>query len=89
MIRIVVTVLGKDKIGIVAAVANALAKVGANIVDLTSSKLEDNFVMLVVCEISEAKSYAEVKRAVIAAGKKVGTKVVVQREEIFKAMHRV
>jgi ACT domain-containing protein len=89
MIRIVVTVLGKDRVGIVAAVANALAKVGANIVDLTSSKLEDNFVMLVVCEISEAKSYAEVKRAVTAAGKKVGTRVVVQREEIFKAMHRV
>jgi len=89
MSRIVVTVLGKDKIGIVASVSNALARVGANIVDLTSSKLEDNFVMLIVCDISKAKSFDGVKKAVTAAGKKVGVNVVVQREEIFKSMHRV
>jgi ACT domain-containing protein len=89
MSRIVVTTFGKDRVGIVAAVTNALAKVGANIEDLTSSKLEDKFVMLIVCDISKAKSFSEVKKAVVSAGERVGVNVVVQREEIFKAMHRV
>lgn len=89
MSRIVVTAVGKDKIGIVASVSNALARVGANIEDLTSSKLEDNFVMLIVCDLNKAKSFDEVKKAVTAAGRKVGVNVVVQREEIFKSMHRV
>jgi ACT domain-containing protein len=87
--RIVVTTFGKDRVGIVAAVTDALARMGANIEDLTSSKLEDKFVMLIVCDISKAKSFGEVKRAVTEAGKRVGVNVVVQREEIFKAMHRV
>lgn len=89
MSRIVVTTIGSDRVGIVAAVTTALAKMGANIEDLTSSKLEDKFVMLIVCDISKTKSFDEVKKAVVSAGKKVGVNVVVQREEIFKAMHRV
>jgi ACT domain-containing protein len=87
--RVVVTTFGKDRVGIVAAVTNALARVGANIEDLTSSKLEDKFVMLIVCDISKTKGFEHVKRAAVAAGKRVGVNVVVQREEIFKAMHRV
>lgn len=89
MSRIVVTTFGKDRIGIVASITNALATVGANIEDLTSSKLGENFVMLIVCDISRAKSFQSVKKAVTMAGKKVGANVVVQREEIFKGMHRI
>lgn len=89
MSRIVVTAFGKDRTGIVAAVSNALAKSGANIEDLTSSKLEDMFVMLIVCDITKAKSFNEIKKIVTKAGKEVGVNVVVQREEIFKAMHRI
>ncbi|HID60363.1 MAG TPA: ACT domain-containing protein [Hadesarchaea archaeon] len=88
MTRVVVTVVGEDRVGIVAAISNAIANVGANIEDLTSSRLDDKFVMLVVCDV-KGKSFDELKRAVTSAGKRVGMSVVVQREEIFKAMHRV
>ncbi len=87
--KVIITAVGKDRIGIVAAISNALAEVGANIEDLTSSRLRDEFVMLIVCETGKDKSFNELKRAVVAAGRKIGMKVVVQREEIFKAMHRI
>jgi ACT domain-containing protein len=89
MTRVVITVVGKDRVGIVAAISNAIASVGANIEDLTSSRLEDKFVMLIVCDVGEGRSFDELKKAVTSAGKKIGMNVVVQREEIFKAMHRV
>lgn len=86
--RVVITVVGKDRVGIVAAISKAIASVSANIEDLTSSRLEDKFVMLIVCDV-KGKSFDELKRAVTSAGKKIGMGVVVQREDIFKAMHRV
>ena len=89
MSRIVVTAFGKDRTGIVATISEALADTGANIEDMTSSKLGENFVILTVCDLSSAKSFGAVKKAVTLAGKKVGVNVVVQREEIFKGMHRV
>jgi len=89
MSRIVVTAFGKDRTGIVATISEALADAGANIEDMTSSKLGENFVILTVCDLSSAKSFGTVKKAVTLAGKKVGVNVVVQREEIFKGMHRV
>ena len=89
MTRVVVTVVGKDRIGIVASISNAIAGVGANIEDLTSSRLEDKFVMLIVCDIGGAKNFDKLKRAVETAGRKIRMNVVVQREEIFKAMHRI
>jgi ACT domain-containing protein len=89
MTRVVITVVGKDRVGIVASISNAIASAGANIEDLTSSRLEDKFVMLIVCELGKGRTFDELKRAVTSAGRKIGMSVVVQREEIFKAMHRV
>ncbi len=89
MSRIVVTAFGKDRTGIVATISNALAEAGANIEDMTSSKLGDNFVILTVCGLNNVNKFSAVKKAVTLAGKKVGVNVVVQREEIFKGMHRV
>jgi len=89
MTRVVITVVGKDRVGIVAAISNAIASAGANIEDLTSSRLEDKFVMLIVCDVGKSRSFDKLKKAVVSAGKKIEMNVVVQREEIFKAMHRV
>jgi ACT domain-containing protein len=88
MTRVVITAVGTDRIGIVAGISNAIARAGANIEDLTSSRLEDKFVMLIVCDLRKS-SFEELRRAVTAAGEKLGMSVVVQREEIFRAMHRV
>ncbi|MEM2875041.1 MAG: ACT domain-containing protein [Candidatus Hadarchaeales archaeon] len=88
MTRVVITAVGTDRIGIVAGISNAIASVGANIEDLTSSRLGDKFVMLIVCDLGKS-SFEGLKRAVTSAGEKLGMSVVVQREEIFRAMHRV
>ncbi|MEM2878849.1 MAG: ACT domain-containing protein [Candidatus Hadarchaeales archaeon] len=88
MTRVVITAVGTDRVGIVAGISNAIAKAGANIEDLTSSRLEDKFVMLIVCDLKKS-SFEGLKKAVTCAGEKLGMNVVVQREEIFKAMHRV
>jgi len=90
MKRIVITTFGKDKTGIVAGISNILSTLGANIEDLTSSKLEDMFVMLIVCDISKSKhKFDEIKKKVTDEGRKIGVNVVVQSEEIFKMMHRI
>ena len=90
MKRIVITTFGKDRTGIVSGISDALAKMGVNIEDLTSSKLEDMFVMLVVCDISKSKyKFDEIKKRITDAGKKIGVNAVVQSEEIFKMMHRI
>lgn len=81
--------VGNDRIGIVSAISNAIARAGANIEDLTSSRLEDKFVMLIVCDVKKGKSFESLKKIVTSAGNNIGMSVVVQREEIFKAMHRV
>ena len=90
MDRIVVTVLGKDKTGIVAAISSELAKHRANIVDLTSAKMQDMFVMLILADISGAKSsFATIQRAIEKRAKRIGVQAIVQHEALFKAMHRV
>lgn len=90
MDRIVVTVFGKDRTGIVAGISNELASMGINIEDLTSSRLEDLFVMLIICDMKNNKhNFDVVKKRLTEAGKKIGVNVVVQSEEIFKMMHRI
>ncbi len=88
--RIVITTFGKDKTGIVAGISSELSKMNVNIEDMSSSKLEDMFVMLIVCNINKSKlDINEIKERIEKAGKKIRVNTIVQSEEIFKMMHRV
>jgi ACT domain-containing protein len=90
MNKIVITVFGKDRTGIVAGISNAISSMGVNIEDLTSTRMEDLFVMLVVCDVSKSKvKFNDIKKKLTDTGKKIGVNVVVQSEEIFKMMHRI
>ena len=90
MNKIVITVFGKDRTGIVAGISNTIASMGVNIEDLTSTRMEDLFVMLVVCDVSKSKvKFNDIKKKLTDAGKKIGVNVVVQSEEVFKMMHRI
>ncbi len=88
--RVVVTVLGKDRTGIVAGVSAALAELGMNIEDLTSAKMRDMFVMLLLADITNAtKGIKDIQDELEQCGKRIGVQVIVQHEDIFNYMHRV
>ena len=88
--KCVVSVLGKDRSGIVAEVATALAECGANIDDISQTILQGYFTMIMVvdasaCSVDFATLVTELERQ----GEEMGLAIHAQREEIFNAMHRI
>jgi ACT domain-containing protein len=88
--RAVVTVMGRDRVGIVAGISGELAEANANILDLASTKMGDLFVMMILIDISDIKvSLAELKERLRRRGEGLGVQVMVQHEDVFRYMHRV
>ena len=88
--KAIITVLGKDTVGIMYNVSRILAEQGVNIEDVTQTILHDYFTMLMVVNIDETKSsFSELKAAMTEMGEEQGLSINVQKEEIFAAMHRV
>jgi len=88
--RAIVTVIGEDQVGIIAGVATILADSGANILDISQSIMQEFFVMIMMVDLAKAKvSFDEVKAALNAKGDAMGLKIDIQREDVFKLMHRV
>ena len=90
MKKAVVTVIGKDKVGIIAMASAECAKYGANIEDITQTVLNDYFAMIMLISIDQLKvefsSFAEIMNK---AGKEVGVDIRVMHEDIFNTMHRI
>lgn len=90
MERVVITVTGKDKTGIVAKIANALAENEVNILDIRQSLMDDLFTMIMLVDISKSgKEFIQLEEELDKTGKDIGVKVIVQHEDIFKYMHRI
>ncbi|MCD6363027.1 MAG: ACT domain-containing protein [Synergistetes bacterium] len=90
MSRAVITVIGVDKVGIVAGISGLLAEYNVNIEDISQTTMQGIFVMAMIVNISQLKSgFSEFKDALLKRGKELGVEIWLQREEIFKAMHRV
>lgn len=88
--RAVVTVVGKDKTGIIAKVSAFLAERGVNILDISQTILEDYFAMIMLVNVSESKvSLSALADECTALGEKIGMSIHVQHEEIFNAMHKI
>ena len=88
--RIVVTVLGADRSGIVAAVATKLAENNGNIVDISQTILEGIFTMTMLVDLDETKtSFDTLRNALVALDKDLGVQIQVQREDVFRFMHRI
>ena len=88
--RAVITVIGKDTVGILSAVANECAKVNVNITDVTQSVLKDMFAMIMLVDISNASvPFSELSDILSKMGNDRGLQVHVMNEEIFDAMHRI
>ena len=88
--KIIITISGKDKVGIVAKIANTLADLNVNIEDIKQTIMQDYFVMMVLCSIKDAKkSFQEIKEGIVNSGKELDMEVWVQKKEIFDSMHSV
>ncbi|HWR22322.1 MAG TPA: ACT domain-containing protein [Feifaniaceae bacterium] len=91
MNRAIVTVLGRDRVGIIASVSNRLSELSINILDITQTVMDENiFVMLMLVDISGAKlPFHEVKENLKLLGEAQHVSIRIQSEEIFDAMHKV
>ena len=84
-----ITGIGRDKVGIIAAVSTLLADLGVNIEDISQTILQGTFTMIMACDVSENTSFGELKQALTALGEKLGVEISVRHADIFNAMHRV
>lgn len=88
--RIVLTIVGKDKVGIIAKVSNLLAEHGVNILNINQNILEGFFNMVLIADMANANiSLKELKDLATALGNEIGVDIRVQHEDIFTAMHRI
>ena len=88
--KIIVTISGKDGIGIVAEIASVLAKYEVNIEDIRQTIMQGCFMMFLLADIGTSKySFKEIKEAVTEAGKKLGMEIWMQKKEIFDKMHTI
>lgn len=88
--KAVVTVVGKDQVGIIAAVCVHLASYNVNVLDISQTVMQGYFTMMMVVDISGSTvPLAELAKAAEDKGKEMGLSIRIQREDIFEAMHRV
>lgn len=88
--RAVLTVVGKDKTGIIAKVSTFLAERNVNILDISQTILEDYFAMIMLVDLSaSAIPLANLAGECSEMGKNIGMSIHLQHEEIFNAMHNV
>lgn len=86
----IVTVIGQDRVGIIANICTLLADNNVNILDISQTILQGNFTMVMAVDVGAAHHpIAELSSMLDELGKKMGISIRIQREEIFDAMHRI
>ena len=88
--RAIVTVLGKDRVGITAAVCALLAQHNINILDISQTVLQDYFTMVMLADLENCSlSFTELTEKLSALGAEMDIAIRMQREDIFNAMHKI
>ncbi len=88
--KAVVTVVGKDRVGIIGEVCTQLAAFEVNVLDISQTVMQGYFTMMMVVDVSGCNlPLAQLCREMDAKGQEMGLSIRVQREDIFEAMHRV
>lgn len=88
--RAIVTVIGKDQVGIIAAVCALLSEHKVNVLDISQTILQDYFTMIMLVDTRDADlPFAELVKTLEEAGQERGLVIHAQREDIFNAMHRI
>ena len=88
--RAILSVLGEDRVGIVAAVSTALAETGTNIEDIRQTILSGVFSMTMLVTVDEDVClFEEVQARLAEVAEQIGMQITLQREDVFRFMHRV
>ena len=88
--KAVVTVVGKDQVGIIAAVCVKLAEYNVNVLDISQTVMQGYFTMMMVVDVTDCTvPLAELVTLMDEQGKQKNLSIRVQREDIFEAMHRI
>ena len=88
--KAIVTVVGKDRVGIIANVCTALAEFNVNVLDINQTVMQGYFTMMMAVDVSVCNvPLAELVTRMDEIGKNMGLNIRVQREDIFHAMHRI
>ncbi len=88
--RAIVTVIGKDRVGIIASVTNLLSRHGVNVLDISQTVLQEYFTMIMLVDASRCEvPFAELATLLKDAGEEMGMQIRAQREDVFNAMHRI
>ncbi len=86
----IITVVGSDKVGIIAKISALLAEKKINIADITQTILSGNFVMMMMVSLSEATVTIDELRSILdETGKAMNVEINVMAEKVFSAMHRI
>ena len=88
--RGIVTVVGRDRVGIIARVAGILAEANVNILDISQTVLQGFFAMIMIVDLSCSRdSFSELRQRLEDSGEEMGLKITLQHEDVFRYMHRV
>ena len=88
--KAVVTVVGKDRVGIIAAVCTKLSEYQVNVLDISQTVMQGYFTMMMVVDVAACPiPVAELAKELEEKGKEMQLSIRLQREDIFEAMHRV
>ncbi|HIX33412.1 hypothetical protein B5E65_06110 [Gemmiger sp. An120] len=88
--KAVITVVGKDTVGVVARVGGVCGNLNINIEDITQSIMQEMFCMIMLVDLSRCNvSHEQVREALADLGKEMGMQVTITRQEVFEAMHHI
>ncbi len=89
-LRAVITVVGVDRIGIIARITGKLAELGINVLDISQTIMGDLFTMTMIVDLAKAQnSFVEIRDELAALGQEMGMEIHTQREDVFRYMHRI
>lgn len=90
MEKAIITVVGKDQVGIIAKVCNHLAKMDINILDISQTILQGYFNMMMIVDVSNAnQEFGTISDTLNELGHEIGVNIKLQHENIFNKMHRI
>lgn len=88
--RAIITVIGKDRVGIISGVSQVLAAHGVNILDISQTILQDMFTMMMMVDLQESTvDFTALSEQLDKEGQGLGVEIRIQREDIFESMHRI
>mgnify|MGYP001780617190 FL=1 len=87
--KAILTVVGKDKVGIIAGVSQKFAELNINILDVSQTIMEDYFTMMMMLQMQPEADLEAIKQALSQVENTLSVKISIQNEEIFNAMHKL